>query len=95
MSSTDTLGLLKKYRTTNSPPVEGCQAPLDGVVVACLHQSIPLLWRGVRLRLTGWCTTACAPIPQTVGANSPPMEGCQAPLDGVVYNRLRPQFPKL
>ena len=32
MSSTDTLGLLKKYRTANSPPVEGWQAQPDGVV---------------------------------------------------------------
>ena len=32
----------------------------DGVVAAVLHQSIPLLWRGVRLRLTGWLRRVCA-----------------------------------
>ena len=36
----------------HSPPVEGCQAPPDGVVVSCLYdlrcRTIPLLWRGVR-----------------------------------------------
>ena len=36
------LGLLKKYRTANSPPVEGWQAQPDGVVASCLHQLISL-----------------------------------------------------
>ena len=46
MSSTDILGLLKKYRTANSPPLEGWQAKPDGVVVVVLYQPIPFLWRG-------------------------------------------------
>ena len=101
-----------KLRLTGwySPPVEGCQAPPDGVVVWVLHQLIPLPWRGVKLRLTGWYSPpleGCQapldgvvynrlhpPTPQTIAANSPPAEGCQAPLDGVVYNRLRPQIPQ-
>ena len=31
----------------------------DGVVAACLHQSIPLLWRGGRRSLTGWSQRVC------------------------------------
>ena len=42
MTSTDTRGLLKKYRTANSPPVEGWQAQPDGVVASCLHRLISL-----------------------------------------------------
>ena len=78
MPSTDTL--LQSYRVCTrrrsltgwySPPVAGWQAQPDGVVSSYLHSAIPLLWRGVKLRLTGWY--------------SPPMEGCQAPPDGVVF----------
>ena len=36
------MGLLKKYRTVNSPPVEGWQAQPDGVVASCLHRLISL-----------------------------------------------------
>ena len=36
------MGLLKKYRTANSPPVEGWQAKPDGVVASCLHRLISL-----------------------------------------------------
>ena len=36
------VGLLKKYRTTNSPPVEGWQAQPDGVVASCLYWLISL-----------------------------------------------------
>ena len=43
----------------NSPPMEGWQAKPDGVVVSCLHQSIPLLWRGGRRSLTGWLCRVC------------------------------------
>ena len=43
----------------NSPPVEGCQAKLDGVVVWVLYQLIPLLWRGVKRSLTGWLCGFC------------------------------------
>ena len=51
----------------NSPPVEGWQAKLDGVVVPCLHQAIPLLWRqtipllwrGGKRSLTGWLYRVC------------------------------------
>ena len=42
-----------------SPPAEGCQAPLDGVVSSHLHLAIPLLRRGVKLRLTGWWPRIC------------------------------------
>ena len=59
----------------NSPPVEGCQAPLDGVVVAGLHQSIPLLWRGVKFRLTGRLCRVCTSQFPSCGGNSPPVEG--------------------
>ena len=38
----------------NSPPVEGCQAPLDGVVVWVLYQLTPLLWRGNSPPVEGW-----------------------------------------
>ena len=31
----------------------------DGVVVACLHNAIPLLWRGGRRSLTGWLQRFC------------------------------------
>ena len=134
----------------NSPPAEGCQAPLDGVVSSYLHPAIPLLrrgvklrldgvvssylhpaipllWRGgklcltgwcpdvsatfqqfpscggvarggipllrrgVKLRLTGWCVSAI-PLLKT-GWYSPPVEGCQAPLDGVVSCICTQQFP--
>ena len=34
------MGLLKKYRAANSPPVEGWQAQPDGVVASCLHRLI-------------------------------------------------------
>ena len=61
--------------------MEGCQALLDGVVVACVYQSIPLLWRGVKLCLTGWY--------------SPSMEGCQALLDGVVASCVYQSIPLL
>ena len=40
MTSTDILGLLKKYRTANSPPLEGWQAQPDGVVASCLHRAV-------------------------------------------------------
>ena len=28
----------------------------DGVVASYLHKTIPFLWRGGKLRLTGWCS---------------------------------------
>ena len=94
MSSTDTLGRLCRVYTSQFPSVEGWQAKPDGVVVSCLHQSIPLLWRGVKLCLTGWWPRICISI---VLVNSPPAEGCQAPLDGVVapylYKYSASQFP--
>ena len=71
--------------SAHSPPVEGCQAPLDGVVVWVLYQLIPLLWRGVKLCLTGWLCGFCI-------SNSPPVEGWQAKLDGVVVWVLHQQF---
>ena len=65
----------------HSLPVEGCQAPLDGVVASYLHQTIPLLWRGGRRSLTGWLHRICTNI---VPDHSPPVEGWQAQPDGVV-----------
>ena len=58
------------------------QQPHTGAIASRLYKStignpppverlIPLLWRGGKLRLTGW--------------HSPPVEGWQAPLDGVVF----------
>ena len=99
----------------NSLPVEGCQAPPDGVVASYLHQLIPLLWRGGKRSLTGWlpriCTRqfpscggvasealtgwlwrVCASI---VSDHSPPVEGCQAPPDGVVAWVLYQLIPLL
>ena len=67
----------------HSSPVEGCQAPLDGVVASYLHQTIPLLWRGGRRSLTGWLHRGAV---EKVSAlvHSPPVEGWQAQPDGVV-----------
>ena len=46
-----TMGLLKKYRTTNSPPVEGWQVQPDGVVASCLYRSISLTTGKGRIKL--------------------------------------------
>ena len=54
MSSTDTLGLLKKYRTANSPPVEGWQAKPDGVVFSYPTNLRKLV--GVDLYIRPQCT---------------------------------------
>ena len=75
-----------------SPPVEGCQAPPDGVVFC-----VPTIFTLTnRLRHQIMQTTRNASslhvyrlrhqIMQTVGADySPPVEGCQAPPDRVVF----------
>ena len=66
MTSTDTLLLLKKHRTANSPPVEGWQAQPDGVVFCiptiCRVFAQPQPLRAIRFM-------------NTVGADhSPPVE---------------------
>ena len=65
MSSTDILGRLHRVLHPAAKP--------DGVVVSCLHQSIPLLRRGGRRSLTGW---SCRVLHTA------------APLDGVVFAYL-------
>ena len=126
MTSTDTLLQSHRVRTRrrsltgwHSPPVEGWQAKLDGVVVPCLHPAIPLLRRGGRRSLTGWlCRVYTRQFPSCggemtstdtllqshrvrtrrrslTGWHSPPVEGWQAKLDGVVVPCLHPAIPLL
>ena len=83
-----------------SPPVEGCQASPDGVVVACLHK--PNRLRHIIVQPIYWVLAQYYVLiqralkPPAVGADySPPVEGWQASPDGVVVaclhkpNRLR------
>ena len=65
--------LLKKYRTANSPPVEGWQAQPDGVVASPLHRQFP----------------SCGGVAGATGWSRQRMEGWQAQPDGVVASPLR------
>ena len=71
----------------NSPPVEGWQAKLDGVVVPFCTRQFPSYGRRMSSTDTlGWLYGFCTrQFPSCGGGNSPPVEGCQAPLDGVVF----------
>ena len=74
--------------SVNSPPVEGWQAKLDGVVASYLHLAIPLLWRGGKRSLTGWLPRICTNI---VPDHSPPVEGWRR--GGVLVSALGNSLP--
>ena len=63
--------------------MEGWQAPLDGVVVPCLHQAIPLLSEGWQAKLDGVVFPSCGGEMTTTAIASRLYPAAQP--DGVVF----------